>query len=152
MLVTFPVFSHHLRCSQELCLTFEVPSGGPSDEQQPVYLTFYKSHPHILSALAPSLPLPNSPVSSKTRVSCATSCTCRRPRLPRELACLSRLYRLSDKDGRGELTVQPDFQTVKMDGFYCRQARHSSLSGNVSSHYCSVCDFLPSLTAALNCP
>lgn len=59
--VTFPVFSHHLRCSQELCLTFEVPSGGPSDEQQPVYLTFYESHPHILSA--PCLLLPNSPVS-----------------------------------------------------------------------------------------
>lgn len=43
MSVTFLVFPHHLRCSRELRLTFEAPSGGPLDEQQPAYLTFYES-------------------------------------------------------------------------------------------------------------
>lgn len=40
VLVTFLVFSHHLQGGRELCLTFEAPSGGPLEEQQPAHLTF----------------------------------------------------------------------------------------------------------------
>ena len=48
VLVTFLIFSHHLWSGQRLCLTFEAPSGGPLEEQQPAHLTFmsaFKEHP-----------------------------------------------------------------------------------------------------------
>lgn len=115
MSVTFLVFSHHLRCSRELCLTFEAPSGGPLEEQQSAYLTFMSAPP--TPSLSLSLANSQSPGSSRPRCLVLTSCICCCPQLPRELAGLCSLYRLSDKDGKGELTVQPDFQTVKIDSF-----------------------------------
>lgn len=67
VLVTFLVFSHHLRWGRGLCLTFEAPSGSPLKEQQPAHLTFMSAFtaaplpdPPSLS-LQPALSLPAPP-------------------------------------------------------------------------------------------
>lgn len=85
VLVTFPVFSCHLRHCQELRLTFEVPSGGPSDEQP-------RSLPDLSRAQPPPSSLPKRLVSSRLHRDALTHRTCRRPQIPGELTGLGRLF------------------------------------------------------------
>ena len=61
VLVTFLIFSHHLWSGQRLCLTFEAPSGGPLEEQQPAHLTFYECFQR-----APPTPTPNTHTHTNT--------------------------------------------------------------------------------------
>lgn len=84
VLVTFPVFSCHLRHCQELRLTFEVPSGGPSDEQP-------RSLPDLSRAQPPPSSLPKRLVSSRLHRDALTRRTCRRPQISGELTGLGRL-------------------------------------------------------------
>ncbi len=120
VLVTFHVFSHHLRCGRGLCLTFEAPSSSPLDEQQPAHLTFMSAFTvplttPPLSSLQPTLCwLLWTPVSSADKLDLLLSLAPQRAGWP--LQPVSR-YRLADKDGKGEQTVWLDFQTVKKDSF-----------------------------------
>lgn len=117
VLVTFLIFSHHLRCGRGLCLTFEAPSGGPLEEQQPALCDLYECF-HSASSLSSSPLFSNhnpfvwllAPLEARCLVLTSWICWC--PWLPGEpsgLCSLSR-YRLADEDGKGE-------QTVKMDSF-----------------------------------
>lgn len=79
MLVTFPVlFYCRQRHRPELCLTFKVPSGRPSDEQP-------RSLPDLSRAQPPPSSVPRRPVPRWLHRGALTCCTCWQPRLPREL-------------------------------------------------------------------